>query len=212
MRPKEIFEKIQRYKVTPVIAIESVNSALDLADTLINGGLPIAEITFRTKAAADVISKLRRERSDLLLGAGTVLTVDNLKKAKECGAMFAVAPGLNPELVGTAKEIGLPFIPGVSNPTDIEQALSLGSKILKFFPAEACGGIKMLKAMSAPYQHTGVKFIPTGGINMSNLQNYLDLPTVIACGGTWIAKKEDIAQARWEEIANRCQEVAQLKT
>ena len=189
-----VLDKLSEYGVVPVITIESVDSALGLADALIQGGLPVAEITFRTEAAADVISLLADKRPELILGAGTVLTSENMQKAKDCGAKFAVAPGFNPEVVKKAKAINMPFVPGINNPTDIEAALSLGCKILKFFPAEASGGIKYLNAISAPYKHTGVKFIPTGGIDTNNLKDYLELSIVLACGGTWIAKKEDIAQ------------------
>lgn len=205
-----ILDKLAEYGVIPVIAIESVDHALGLADALIEGGLPVAEITFRTDAAADVISLLAEKRGELILGAGTVLTPENLQKAKDCGATFAVAPGLNPDVVKKARDIDLPFFPGIANPTDIEMALSLGCKTLKFFPAEASGGIKYLNSISAPYKHTGVKFIPTGGINANNLSSYLALPIILACGGTWIAKNEDMAAGNWDEIAARCKEVAKV--
>ncbi|MBW8035143.1 MAG: bifunctional 4-hydroxy-2-oxoglutarate aldolase/2-dehydro-3-deoxy-phosphogluconate aldolase [Planctomycetes bacterium] len=205
-----ILDKLAEYGVIPVIAIESVDHALGLADALIEGGLPVAEITFRTDAAADVISLLADKRGELILGAGTVLTPENLQKAKDCGATFAVAPGFNPDVVKKARDIDLPFVPGINNPTDIEMALSLGCKALKFFPAEASGGIKYLNAISAPYKHTGVKFIPTGGINANNLSSYLELPIILACGGTWIAKNEDIVAGNWSEITRRCKEVAKV--
>ncbi|MCF7958477.1 MAG: bifunctional 4-hydroxy-2-oxoglutarate aldolase/2-dehydro-3-deoxy-phosphogluconate aldolase [Phycisphaerae bacterium] len=206
----EIYEKLSHFGVIPVIAIDSVKSALPLADALIAGGLPVAEITFRTEAAAEVISLLAKERPELLLGAGTVLTPEHMQKAKDCGATFAVSPGLNPETIKKAKEINLPFMPGISSPTDIETALSLGCKALKFFPAEASGGVKYLNAITAPYRHTGVTFIPTGGINVNNLTEYLALDTVIACGGTWIAKKEDMANDHWEKIQARCSYVMKI--
>jgi 2-dehydro-3-deoxyphosphogluconate aldolase/(4S)-4-hydroxy-2-oxoglutarate aldolase len=206
----DILDKLAEYGVIPVIAIESVDHALGLADALIEGGLPVAEITFRTEAAADVISLLAEKRPELILGAGTVLTPENLQRAKDCGATFAVAPGLNPDVVKKAQDIDLPFVPGINNPTDIETALSFGCKVLKFFPAEASGGIKYLNAISAPYKHTGVKFIPTGGINANNLSSYLELPIILACGGTWIAKNEDMAAGNWSQIACRCKEVAKV--
>ena len=206
----QILDKLSGYGVVPVIAIESIESALPLANALIEGGLPVAEITFRTEAAADVIALLAKERPELILGAGTVLTGENMQKAKDCGAVFAVAPGLNPEVARKAREIGMPFVPGINNPTDIETALSLGFKILKFFPAEASGGMKYLNAIAAPYKHTGVKFMPTGGINAGNLSDYLQLPIILACGGTWIAKKEDMAFGNWNEVATKCREVAKI--
>jgi 2-dehydro-3-deoxyphosphogluconate aldolase/(4S)-4-hydroxy-2-oxoglutarate aldolase len=166
--------------------------------------LPVVEITFRTTAAAEVIRLLAKERPQLIVGAGTVLTVPNLEAAKANGAAFAVAPGLNPQIVQHAQQLGLPFVPGVATPSDIEMGLSLGCKVLKFFPAEALGGVAMLEALSAPYKHTGVRFVPTGGISPSNLESYLKLDTVAAVGGTWIAKKEDLAGGKWEEVRKRC--------
>lgn len=207
---QSIFEKLSEYRVIPVISIESVDFALGLADALIEGRLPVAEITFRTDAAADVISLLADKRPELILGAGTVLNTENVQKAKDCGAAFAVAPGFNPDVVNKSGEIGLPFVPGVSNPTNIESALSLGCKTLKFFPAEASGGINYLNAIATPYKHTGVKFVPTGGVNADNLAGYLTNPFILACGGTWIAKKDDITDGNWGKIKSNCLEVAKI--
>jgi len=197
-------EKLGRHGIVPVIAIEKVEAAVPLADALIQGGLPVVEITFRTTAAAEVIRILAKERPQLMVGAGTVLTVPNLEAAKANGAAVAVAPGLNPQIVKHAQQLGLPFVPGVATPTDIETGVSLGCKLLKFFPAEALGGVAMLEALSAPYKHTGVRFVPTGGISPSNLESYLKLDTVAAVGGTWLAKKEDLAGGKWEEVRKRC--------
>ena len=133
-----------------------------------------------------------------------------MQKAKDCGATFAVAPGLNPDVVKKAQDIGLPFVPGINNPTDIEAALSLGCKTLKFFPAEACGGIKFLNAISAPYKHTGIKFIPTGGVNINNLKDYLETSTVLACGGTWVAQKDVIANGQWDIIINNALQIKEF--
>ena len=205
-----VFERIAKHKVVPVIAIESPESALPLSDALIEGGLPIAEITFRTEAAAAVIRKMSKERSALLVGAGTILTLDNLKAAVDSGATFGVAPGCNPSIIESAQKIDFPFVPGVCTPSDVEAALSCGCKILKFFPAEAMGGLTMLKSLIAPYGHTGIQFMPTGGVSPANLNEYLATEGVIACGGTWIAAKDDIAGAQWELIASRCRETATL--
>ncbi len=210
MDAESVMSEIQKYRVVPVIAIDSVDAALPLADALQSGGLPIAEITFRTKAAAEVMSLLTRERPDLLVGAGTVISVENLEAAKESGAKFAVAPGLNPQVVSRARELNLPIVPGVCTPTDIEAGLSLGCKILKFFPAGAVGGIKMLQALAGPYAHTGVKFVPTGGVNIENLERYISLPVVAAVGGTWIAKKDDLAAGSWAEIESRCKAAMEI--
>jgi len=192
------------YKIVPVIAIDDVAHAVPLADALIAGGLPVAEITFRSAAAAEVIRTMTRERPNMIVGAGTVLSPETADQAKACGAVFGVAPGLNPRVVKHAQSLGMPFIPGISNATDIEAALELGCKVLKFFPAEVAGGAKMIAALSAPYQHTGVKFMPTGGLTLEKLAEYFKIKTVMVCGGTWIAKKEDMAAGNWDVITANC--------
>ena len=212
MTQPDILHLIAKYGIVPVIAIESVDAAIPLADALLAGGLPLVEITFRTAAAADAIRRITAERPDVLVGAGTVLTKENLKLAVDCGARFGVAPGLNPQIVRLAQEAGLPFVPGVATPSEIEQALSLGCKVLKFFPAEALGGLAMLQSLAAPYAHTGVRFVPTGGVNRDNLRAYLAVPQIVAVGGTWLAKKEDLAEGRWQEIQDRCAEATQVVT
>lgn len=205
-----VYSRIEALKVVPVVAVESVERAIPFADALIAGGLPIAEITFRTAAAADVIRLLSKERPELLVGAGTVITPEQARAAQECGAQFAVAPGFNLNVVNTAREIGLPFSPGVMTPSDIEGAVEAGVTTLKFFPAGAAGGVPMLKSVAAPYAHLGVRFIPTGGVNLSNLGDYLAEPSVVAAGGTWLAKKDDISAGKWDQITARCREVCQL--
>ena len=207
---EEIFSRVAQLSVVPVIAIENPEAAIPLADALIAGGLPVVEITFRTAAAAEVIRKIAKERPQLIVGAGTVLTAANIEAAKASGAAFAVAPGLNPQTVKQAQAAGLPFMPGIATSSDIELGLSLGCKLLKFFPAEANGGVPMLEALSAPYKHTGVRFMPTGGVNITNLESYLKLGTVAAVGGTWIAKKEDLAGGKWDDIRNRCQAALEI--
>jgi 2-dehydro-3-deoxyphosphogluconate aldolase/(4S)-4-hydroxy-2-oxoglutarate aldolase len=201
-----VLDRVAEIGVVPVIAIDSVSHALPLADALLAGGLPVAEITFRTDAAAEVIRLLSRERPDLIVGAGTVLSPETMKTAHAAGATFAVAPGLNPRVAQAAQELGMPFVPGIANPSDIEAGLDLGCRLLKFFPAEALGGVKLLTALSAPYRHTGVRFMPTGGVTTANLADYLGLPAVAAVGGTWIAKKEEMAAGAWEAVAQRCRD------
>ncbi|HEX4264073.1 MAG TPA: bifunctional 4-hydroxy-2-oxoglutarate aldolase/2-dehydro-3-deoxy-phosphogluconate aldolase [Verrucomicrobiae bacterium] len=207
---EEIFSRIAQLGVVPVIAIENAEAAIPLADALIAGGLPVVEITFRTAAAAEVIRRIAKERPQLIVGAGTVLTAANLEAAKTSGAAFAVAPGLNPQTVKQSQAIGLPFVPGVATPSDIELGLSLGCKFLKFFPAESNGGVGMLEALSAPYKHTGIRFMPTGGVNPANLESYLKLDTVAAVGGTWIAKKEDLAGGKWADVLARCKAALEI--
>ncbi|HTO21321.1 MAG TPA: bifunctional 4-hydroxy-2-oxoglutarate aldolase/2-dehydro-3-deoxy-phosphogluconate aldolase [Spirochaetia bacterium] len=206
----EVFDQLARHVVIPVIAIDSVDAALPLADALIEGGLPVAEITFRTAAAAQVIAMIARERPQMILGAGTVLTSENLGRACDSGAKFGVAPGLNPDVVAEAAHRGLPFMPGVITPTEVEQALSLGLKLLKFFPAEVFGGLKVIKALAAPYGHAGVRFMPTGGVNTGNLAEYLGEKTVACVGGTWIATREAIAEKKWAQIRDNCKAAIEI--
>ena len=186
----KILESLGQHRLVPVIAIQDAKDATPLGEALIAGGLPCAEVTFRTAAAADSIAAMAK-LPGLILGAGTVLKVDQVKKAVDLGATFIVAPGFNPKVVGYCIENGITVTPGVSNPTDIEMALEFGLEVVKFFPAEAFGGIKTLKAISAPYG--GVRFIPTGGITEENLLSYLSFPKVLACGGSWMVKPEQIS-------------------
>jgi 2-dehydro-3-deoxyphosphogluconate aldolase / (4S)-4-hydroxy-2-oxoglutarate aldolase len=210
MTHEPVFLEIARWGVVPVIAIESVEAALPLADALLEGGLGVAEITFRTEAAAEVIARMTQERPELLVGVGTVLTAANVAAAKAAGARFAVAPGLNPATVRAAQEAGLPFAPGVCTPSEIELALSLGCGVAKFFPAELWGGVEMLRALAAPYAHTGIRFMPTGGVNLSNLESYLNFKSVAAVGGTWIARPEDLAGGKWQVIRDRCNAAVEI--
>ncbi len=184
--------------IIPVVAIDNAAHAVPLARALEKGGLPCIEITFRTAAAADAIAAIARDCPTMLAGAGTVLTVDQVKAARDNGARFIVAPGLNRKVVEYCLSIGLPVTPGVATPTDVEAALDMGLEVVKFFPAEAAGGIKFLTAMSAPYRQ--IRFIPTGGIDENNLLSYLRLPRVHACGGSWMVKPEMINAGRFDEI------------
>jgi len=207
----EVHDKIGELAVVPVVAIDDADAAVPLADALIAGGLPVAEITFRTEAGAGAMKKLKLQRPEIMLGAGTILTVDNLRRARDCGATFGVAPGFNTKVAEEALKLGFPFSPGVMTPSDVEAALAMGLTVLKFFPAEACGGLKMLKALAGPYGHTGVKFIPTGGVNAGNFLEYLALDAVLAVGGSWVAKRNDIAAANWDKIKANCREISELR-
>lgn len=200
-------EKALQMKIVPVVAIHDAGHSDALADALIEGGLPCAEITFRTGAAADVIRTMAK-RGDMLVGAGTVLTIDQVKQAVDAGATFMVAPGLNPKVVSYCREHNILIIPGVATPTDIETALDLGLKILKYFPAEAFGGLKTLKAISAPY--IAVKFIPTGGITADNVTAYLEHPKVVACGGSWMVKSALIVAGQFDKITSLTREAVNL--
>ena len=203
-------ERLFRLGVVPVVAIEDAAHALPLADALIAGGLPVAEITFRTAAGAEVIRRIARDRPEVLIGAGTVLTPEQAKKAKACGSQFAVAPGLNPDVVRAAFDEELDFFPGVMTPSNVEIALSLGCRQLKFFPAGPAGGVPMLKALTAPYKHVGVKFMPTGGVTIENLAEYLAVESVTAVGGTWIASTAAIRDGDWAGITERAREAADV--
>lgn len=184
--------------IVPVIAIDKAEHAVPLAQALKDGGLPCAEVTFRTAAAEASIGAIAKAHPDMALGAGTVLTKDQVDRAVGAGAKYIVAPGLNPDVVEHCLRRGIPVTPGVATPSDVERALSLGLGVVKFFPAEAAGGVDFLKALSAPYQ--GLQFIPTGGIDEKNLLSYLRLPSVLACGGSWMVKQDLIANGQFDTI------------
>jgi 2-dehydro-3-deoxyphosphogluconate aldolase/(4S)-4-hydroxy-2-oxoglutarate aldolase len=208
----DAFSTIRRHGVVPVVTVERLEAALPLADALLEGGLPIAEITFRTPVAADVIRLLTEERPELLVGAGTVLSVENLRAAKEAGARFGVAPGLNPDVVAEAARLVLPFIPGVATASEIERGLALGSRVLKLFPAALLGGPAVVNVLAGPFGHTGVQFVPSSGVTADTLASYLACPTVIAVGGTWIAPKEVVAAGDWQEIQRRARSAREIVT
>ncbi|MES2660779.1 MAG: bifunctional 4-hydroxy-2-oxoglutarate aldolase/2-dehydro-3-deoxy-phosphogluconate aldolase [Verrucomicrobiota bacterium] len=195
-----MLERILAKRIVPVVVLDKVESAEPLAEALLAGGLDIMEITFRTAAAEESIKRIAASFPEILLGAGTLLEKDQVKRAKDAGAVFGLAPGLNPNTISAANEIGLQFSPGVMTPSDVEQALSLGCKLLKFFPAEVAGGVDMLKALAGPYGHTGLKFIPTGGVSSENLATYLKLPVVAAIGGSWMVDKQLVNEGKWSEI------------
>lgn len=210
MEANEIYASLGKLGVIPVVAIDDAAAALPLADALIAGGLAIAEITFRTAAAAEVMQTLKAQRPALLVGAGTILNVEHLRRARDCGAAFGVAPGFNPKVVAEANDLGFPFAPGVMTPSDVEGALAMGLSVLKYFPAEAAGGAKLLKSLAAPYAHLGVRFIPTGGINVENAPTYLSSPAVLAVGGLWVARRTDIADRNWSAIEANARAVVEM--
>ena len=179
-----ILEKIQKIGIVPVVVLDDPKDAAPLAEALCKGGLPCAEVTFRTAAAEESIRIMTERFPDMLVGAGTVLTIEQADRARAAGARFIVSPGLNPAVVRHCMEIGIPVIPGTATPSDVEAAMGLGLDVVKFFPAEQAGGIAMIKAMSAPY--TQMKFMPTGGVNAQNLNTYLASDKVLACGGSWM--------------------------
>ena len=200
----DLLEKLGFLGVVPVIAIERSEDAVELGKALLAGGLPCAEITFRTAAAEEAIRRISSSLPEIIVGAGTVLSVDQANRAISAGAQFIVSPGFNQKVVDWCLQNEIPVTPGVLTPTEIDMALDRELKILKFFPAEAMGGIATLKAIAAPYG--GVKFIPTGGINPKNLADYLSLPAVHACGGSWLVASKLISAGEFAEITRLAEE------
>jgi len=200
----DLLEKLGVLGVVPVVKIERAEDAVELGRALLAGGLPCAEITFRTAAAEEAIRRISSSLPEIIVGAGTVLSVDQASKADSAGAQFIVSPGFNHKVVDWCLQNEIPVTPGVVTPTEIDMALDRGLNIMKFFPAEAIGGIAVLKAISAPYG--GVKFIPTGGINQNNLADYLALPSVHCCGGSWLVKANLISAGRFDEITKLTQD------
>ncbi len=204
----DILTQISNIGVVPVIKIDDAKDAVPLAKALLAGDLPVAEVTFRTSAAEESIRRITKEVPGMLVGAGTVLTVDQVKKATAAGAKFIVSPGFNPKVVEYCVKENIPVTPGINNPSGIEQALEFGLKVLKFFPAENSGGLAMLKAMAAPY--TEVSFIPTGGINQSNVTSYLSWNKIWAVGGSWMVPSEAISAGKFDEITRLASEAVAL--
>lgn len=204
----EVLEKIGALRLIPVVKIENSKDAVPLGQALLEGRLPIAEITFRTAAAEGAIRALTAELPELLVGAGTVLSVDQVKSAVDAGARFMVAPGFNPAVVDYCLEHNICVVPGVNNPSQIERVLERRLQVVKFFPAEASGGLPFLKAVAAPYGD--ILFLPTGGINLRNLMTYLSYPRVIACGGSWMVKTDLISSGNFTQIKKLTQEAVAI--
>ena len=205
---KKVISQVSALRVVPVVVLEDSGDAVPLCSALSEGGLPLAEVTFRTDAAASSIERIARDLPDVLLGAGTVLTTDQVSRAADAGATFIVTPGFNPEVVEAALSRGIPIVPGVNSPTQVELAKTFGLELLKFFPADASGGRAMLKALSGPYGD--VRFVPTGGIGPKNLRDYLALPNVAACGGSWMVAPTLIAEKKFNEIAELTRQAMEI--
>lgn len=204
----EMFEKIHEIGILPVIALDDAAQAVPLAKALAAGGIPAAEVTFRTAAGEEAIRRIAQEVPEVLVGAGTVLTCEQVDRAVNAGAKFIVSPGTNPKVVRHCLEKSVQPIPGVVTPTEIEAAMELGLEVLKFFPAEPSGGLSMIKALAAPY--TQVKFIPTGGISAANAGEYLKYPKIVACGGSWMVKKDLVNAGKFDEIQALAAEAAAI--
>jgi 2-dehydro-3-deoxyphosphogluconate aldolase / (4S)-4-hydroxy-2-oxoglutarate aldolase len=194
-------QKIFQQRLVPVVVLDNPVDAVAVATAVLAGGLNVIEVTFRTPNAARCIDAIRLALPSMLVGAGTLLEVRQVQSAAGAGAQFGVAPGVNPKIALKAMDLGLPFIPGVMTASEIEKGLELGCKVLKFFPAEAAGGVKMLKALAGPFVHTGVKFFPSGGIGPANMADYLALEMVAAIGGSWLVEQNLIAEKNWKKIA-----------
>ena len=204
----KVFEQIQKIGIVPVVVLNDAKDAEPLAKALCDGGLACAEVTFRTAAAEESIRIMSEKFPDMLVGAGTVLTTEQVDRAVAAGAKFIVSPGLNPRIVKYCVDKGILITPGCANPSDIEQALEQGLEVVKFFPAEAAGGLKMIKAMAAPY--VGVKFMPTGGLTQNNVREYLAYDRILACGGSWMVKSDLVDAGKFDEIEKLARECVDI--
>lgn len=198
-----LLQSLQSVKLVPVVVLQDINHAEPLAEALITGGINCMEITFRTDVAAEAIARIAKKFPDMILGAGTLLTPEQVKQAHTAGAHFGVAPGYDPSVVAAANVLNFPFIPGVSTASEMSQALAQGCIIQKFFPAAQAGGIPMLKALMGAFRHTGIRIMPTGGIDGITVKDWLTIPEVVACGGSWMCNANLIESKRWKEIAER---------
>lgn len=203
-----VAEKIAGFGVVPVVVLEDVKDAAPLAKALVEGGLPCAEVTFRTAAAEESIRVMTTEYPDMFVGAGTVLTIEQVDRAVAAGAKFIVSPGFDPEIVDYCLEKEIPVFPGCITPSEVAQAVKRGLKVVKFFPAEQFGGVATIKAMAAPY--VGLKFMPTGGVSTKNLESYLSCDKIIACGGSWMVKGDLVKAGKFDEIKNLTEEAVKL--
>ncbi len=201
-----MIKKLTGRPVIPVIVIEDENDAEPLAEALLEGGLDVIEVTFRTAAAPAALDRILRKFPEMLVGAGTVVTEEQARRCLDLGVHFGIAPGFNPRTVSLFQESGVRFIPGVMSPSELEAAYGHGCTLLKFFPAGAAGGPKMLRALAGPYASLGVRFCPTGGVSVDNMSDYLTMPVVFAVGGSWIASKRQIADKQWSVITQQAQE------
>ena len=205
---KTLEEQFYEYAVVPVVVLDDADDAAPLAEALIKGGLPCAEVTFRTEAAEESIRIMSEKYPEMLVGAGTILTVDQVARAVAAGAKFIVSPGFDPEIVDYCLKKNIPVFPGCVSPSEVAQAVKRGLKVVKFFPAEQAGGLAMLKAMAAPY--TMLKFMPTGGINTKNLKEYLGFSKILCCGGSWLVKGDMIKNKEFDKITEMTREATEL--
>ncbi len=210
MLPANIVQNMEKAGVVAVLTVDDAQDAVPVARALHAGGVSVIELTFRTAAAQESIRRIRAEVPEVVVGAGTLLNRAQVADALKAGAFFGVAPGCNPATLQAAKEIGLPFAPGVMTPSDVEIALTHDCRVLKFFPAETSGGLNHLKTMSAPFNHLGVRYLPLGGVSAANLKDYLSSPLVLGVGGSWLAPVDLIRKKDWAAIQQRATEASQI--
>jgi 2-dehydro-3-deoxyphosphogluconate aldolase/(4S)-4-hydroxy-2-oxoglutarate aldolase len=210
MFEESLVSRLEASGVLAVLILESVEAAVPVARALLAGGVDCVELTLRTPVALEALRRIRAEVPEMMVGAGTILTVEQVREAKAAGAAFGVAPGMNPRVVTAAREAGLSFAPGVCTPTDIELALEQGCRVMKFFPAELSGGLAYLRAIGAPFAHLGVRFIPLGGLGATNAESYLREESVLALGGSWLATKAAIEGERWEDVSEQARLAREL--
>ncbi len=201
----DIFERIGEYGIVPLVTLDDPNDAVPLARALVEGGIPIAEVTFRTAAGGESIKRMAKEVPEIIVGSGTVHTVDQAKETVDNGGKFVITPGFNAKVVEWCVNNNVPVCPGTVVPSDIEEAMNYGLKVVKFFPAEAYGGVNTIKNLAAPF--SGIKFVPTGGVGLHNLRDYLDLPNVAAVGGSFVPPAKMVKEKDWEGIVKTCKEI-----
>jgi 2-dehydro-3-deoxyphosphogluconate aldolase/(4S)-4-hydroxy-2-oxoglutarate aldolase len=203
-------QKIHKAPVIAVLVIDEAKNAAPLAQALLRGGISIIELTLRTPAAFEALDLIRAGTPEIMPGIGTILNVEQVKAAKERGAVFGVSPGMNGTVIAAAKELRLPFAPGIMTPSDIEAAYALGCNLMKLFPSEPAGGIEYLKNINTPYAHLGIKYIPLGGVSQENLQSYLEYAEVLAVGGSWLAPRKLIREKAWDQISRNCEKASEI--
>ena len=204
----EMMNQLKKIGIIPVVVLNDAKDALPLAECLMEGGLPCAEVTFRTAAAEASIRQMAKAHPDMIVGAGTVLTTEQADRAIDAGAKFIVSPGFNPKVTEYVLKKGVPMTPGICTPTEIEAALQFDLDVVKFFPAEPSGGLKMIKALAAPY--VGLQFMPTGGINANNVRDYLAYDRIVACGGSWMVNGSLVKEGKFDEILKMVREAADI--
>jgi 2-dehydro-3-deoxyphosphogluconate aldolase/(4S)-4-hydroxy-2-oxoglutarate aldolase len=206
---KELLEKLGKNPIVAGFSVENVKDAVPIAEALLEGGIHTIELTLRTEAGLKGLEEICKHVPEITVGVGTILTVDQLQTVSDLGADFGVAPGLNPKVIEASINANFPFAPGIMTPSELEQAISMGCRFVKFFPAESCGGIPYLKSISTPYNHLGIQYFPLGGVHAGNLNNYLALDAVLTVGGSWIVQNEQVREGNFKEISSRAAEAIQ---